>query len=509
MSNRKRVAKAIVFSAIASAISYFINFFLASYITKHAGIEAYGFVTVSRTFINYASIITTAFTVFIVRYISVNYHQNKMKEANAYFASSIKACIVISSIIFAASLIIVFFLERLLVIPERLVNSVKILFVVMFAGFCFTTITTPFQSAAYIKNRLDLSGIARISSYVIEAVVLVVLFYCFDANIYFVGVGSLSAATMIFVFNFVLSKKLTPELTYDSALVSANKIKNLVKNGIWSSVNQLGNVLNSGLDLLIANMFLTGVEMGQIAVAKTIGSIFSTVISVIYQPLHPQMLKNFSSGNTDVFMKDLTKSMKICGFFGALLYSGFFSLGLLYFKLWLPGEDSLLLHRLTLLTVLNYVTESVVMPLYYVSTLTVKNKVPCWVTIGGGVLNVLAMYVLLNYTNIGVYAVVITTAVIMISINLIFNPLYAAWCLKSNSKPVYIVIFRHILACGCMILAFIGIEYLIMPNNWAFLILSAILMAVIGVLIYIPIVCNKSELLYFKNLLKRKMLRRN
>ena len=96
-------------------------------------------------------------------------------------------------------------MERLLVIPERLVNSVKILFVVMFAGFCFTTITTPFQSAAYIKNRLDLSGIARISSYVIEAVVLVVLFYCFDANIYFVGVGSLSAATMIFVFNFVLS----------------------------------------------------------------------------------------------------------------------------------------------------------------------------------------------------------------------------------------------------------------------------------------------------------------
>ena len=509
MSNRKRVAKAIVFSAIASLIAYLINFFLTSYITKHVGIDAYGFVTVSRTFINYASIITTAFTVFIVRYISINYHQNEMREANAYFASSIKACIVISSIILGASLIIVLFLERILVIPERLVNSVKLLFVLMFSGFCFTTITTPFQSAAYIKNRLDISSIARISSYIIESVVLVILFYCFDANLFFVGVGSLSAAILIFVFNYVMAKKLTPELTYDSALVSASKIKNLVKNGIWSSVNQLGNVLNSGLDLLIANLFLSGVEMGQIAVAKTIGSIFSTLISVIYQPLHPQMLKNYSSGNTDVFMKNLTKSMKLCGFFGALFYSGFFSLGLLYFKLWLPGEDSLLLHRLTLLTVLNYVTESVVMPLYYVSTLTVKNKVPCWVTIGGGVLNVLAMYVLLKFTNIGVYGVVITTAVIMISINLFFNPLYAAWCLKSNSKPVYFVIIRHILACGCMILAFKGIGHVLMPNNWAFLILSAILMTVIGVLIYIPIVCNKSELLYFKNLLIKKIKRRN
>ncbi len=508
MSNSKRVVKAIIFSSIATVIGYLISFFLTSYITKHLGIDAYGFVTVSRTFVNYASIITTAFTVFIVRYISVNYHQNEIKEANAYFASSIKACIVISCFIFAASLIVVIFLERLLVIPERLVSSVKILFVVMFAGFCFTTITTPFQSAAYIKNRLDISGIAKITSYIIEAVVLVILFCYFDVNLWFVGVGSLSAATVIFVFNFVMAKKLTPELTYDSALVSSNKIMTLVKNGIWSSVNQLGNILNSGLDLLIANLFLTGVEMGQIAVAKTVASIFGTLVAVIYQPLHPQMLKSYSSGNTDAFMKDLTRSMKICGFFGALFYSGFFSLGLLYFKLWLPGEDSLLLHRLTLITVLNYVTESVVMPIYYVSTLTVKNKVPCWVTIGGGVLNVLAMYVLLKFTNIGVYAVVITTAVIMISINLFFNPLYSAWCLKTKSKPEYIVIIRHILACGCMILVFKGIEHVLKPTNWVFLILSAILMTLIGVLIYIPIVCNKSELLYFKNLLTKKTLKK-
>lgn len=52
-------------------------------------------------------------------------------------------------------------------------------------------------------------------------------------------------------------------------------------------------------------------------------------------------------------------------------------------------------------------------PIYYVNTLTVKNKIPCFITIIGGLLNVVGMFILIKYTNLGVYAVPITTAVIM------------------------------------------------------------------------------------------------
>ena len=52
--------------------------------------------------------------------------------------------------------------------------------------------------------------------------------------------------------------------------MSFSKIKNLLKNGIWNSLNQLGNELNSGLDLLISNLMLSAVAMGQISVVKNI-----------------------------------------------------------------------------------------------------------------------------------------------------------------------------------------------------------------------------------------------
>ena len=79
------------------------------------------------------------------------------------------------------------------------------------------------------------------------------------------------------------------------------------------------------------------------------------------------------------------------------------------------------------------ISEGCVYPLYYIYTLKVKNKIPCMVTIIGGICNVVAMFLLIKYTNLGVFAIVLTTAVVMNVINLVTNPLYMSHCLKAVS----------------------------------------------------------------------------
>ena len=56
------------------------------------------------------------------------------------------------------------------------------------------------------------------------------------------------------------------------------------------------------------------------------------------------------------------------------------------------------------------------------------------------------MYFLLKYTDMGAYAVVITTAVIMVAINMVFNPIYAAKCLSINPIFFYKILLKHIIA---------------------------------------------------------------
>lgn len=84
-----------------------------------------------------------------------------MKEANEYYASSVVACGVLGVIILAIAGIAISKLELLLNIPETLVKSVKILFIVVFLNFFVVTFSTPFSSSAYIKNRLDITGMRR------------------------------------------------------------------------------------------------------------------------------------------------------------------------------------------------------------------------------------------------------------------------------------------------------------------------------------------------------------
>ncbi|MDY4479877.1 MAG: hypothetical protein SPE33_07570, partial [[Pasteurella] aerogenes] len=90
------------------------------------------------------------------------------------------------------------------------------------------------------------------------------------------------------------------------------------------------------------------------------------------------------------------------------------------------------------------VLEGVVGPLYYIYTLKIKNKVPCIITILGGIINIGAMYILLTYTDGGAYIVVGTTAVIMIFINLVTNPLYMCKCMEIKWYTFYPTILKYI-----------------------------------------------------------------
>ena len=420
--NNLRIATAIIVSGLGVFISYLINFLLTPYITDNIGIEAYGFVSLAKNFVNYAQIATIAITSFVVRYISVSYHERKMQEANEYYSTSVIACVALAGVIFISALLLITKIDLLLNVPQNLIFSVKLLFLIVFLNFVLTTATTPFTTAAYIKNRLDITGIIKIIAYLVDAGVMVILFINCTPNVWFVGMGSLAASVVTFICTYILSKKLVPELVFNKDFFSVSKLKNLVGNGIWNSLNSLGNELNSGLDLIISNLFLNGVATGQIAVVKTIGTMFSMLYEVVYQPFQPNLIKAYASGDVNIFINEQKKAMRICGYFSNVAFAGVVALGGLYYKLWLPSEDTKLLHMLTIVTVLGSVTAGVMRPIYYVYTLTLKNKLPCWITIAGGFLNVVSMYVLLKYTQMGVYAIVSTTTVIMLCINLFFNP---------------------------------------------------------------------------------------
>ena len=91
----KRTLKSIIIMGISSVVGYLVTLFLTSYVTENIGIEAYGFVSISKTFVSYGEIVTIALTSFVVRYITINYHKHDIEAAESYYVSSINASIVL------------------------------------------------------------------------------------------------------------------------------------------------------------------------------------------------------------------------------------------------------------------------------------------------------------------------------------------------------------------------------------------------------------------------------
>lgn len=497
------MARTMLVTGMAYVVSYGITLILTPYITGTVGTEAYGFVTLAKQFTQYATIVTTALNIYAARYIGLSYHKGDIGQANRYYASVFWGDVYLGFALLALALLMTFFLDRLISIPAGLVADVKLLFVLSFAAFWVTTVFSVFGCAGYVCNRMDWKGYFKVLSYITNALVLVAAYLLFPARVAWVGLGTMCAALVIALSDLWMSRKLLPMLNVARKNYSFAAVRLLVMEGFWASFNMVGNLLNSGLDLLVCNQMLSSLAMGQLAIAKTVDTIVQSLYTVVDQAFIPHFLKTYAERGKEDLLKELKISMKVSGLLANVTFAGFVALGRSFYRLWIPGEDTELIYRLTVVTIMTCIPNGAMHPLYYIYTLKLKQKFPCYVTLLGGLFNVVGMYVLIKYARMGVYAVAWTTVAVMCFINFVSNPLYMAHVLELPAGTFYPDIVRNVISCGVMTLCLAGLSRLYTPHGWLSLILCAGVCAVIGAGLHVSLACSREQQRALLQLVKR------
>lgn len=498
----KQISLTLFLSVVAMAINYMISFILTPYITTNMGAEAFGFVSLAKTISNYGIIATGCLNAFAARYITIAYHKDDIIKANTYFSSVVFANL---GLLIITMLFEIFFICKLQVfikIPTDLLYDVKVLFALDITNYMMLALTNTFTVAAYIKNKLGSVEINNIIAYLTQVVVLIVLYKFFPIRVYYVGIGLFISTLILFILNTKLAKKYTPDLYAKKEMFSWDAVKKLVVSGVWNSINSVGNLLNSGLDLWVSNLMLSALEMGNLSIVKTVSTILSSLEQLLSRPFQPYLLKYYSKRDLDGVVRVFKFEIMFSGYFSSIIFAGLLTFGTIYYKLWTPTQDNLLLYNITVVTAIGFLFEGIVQPLFYTYTLTLKNKIPCYVTIGSGILNVIGMYVLLRYTNLGLYAVVGTTTALGFITFLVFTPLYSSHCLEIKWSVFYPCILR-VLGAAAIITIVLRLLFLnIMPSTWFGLIISALFAFIIGIPIFIFTVLRKEDRVLIKNKLK-------
>lgn len=500
-----------IINIFSSLIVFFsnilINFFLSPYIVLHLGEEVNGYIQLANNFTMYASLITIALNSMAARFISISYHKHEINSANKYYTSVIIGNIIILFILIILSFLCIINLEKILNISYTNINEIKILFIFVFMTFFITQITSIFNIAFFVTNTIYLSNLIGILRSILNVILLGLIFTFLTPKIYFVSLVSFLLSVIILLITFIFKVKILDNVKFYINNFSFKYIYEIISSGIWNTVNQCGNILMTGLDLLLANLLINPVDMGILSISKIIPNSIVQLASIVNNNFSPSMVITFSTGKKEDLLKELRLSMKVSSVLVSVPIMIFCIFGKDFYELWMPTVDAKILTILSILTCMPFIPFSGPQVLYNVYTVTNKLALNSITVIIGGILNFIFVMILIKYTQLGIFAIAGVSSIISILRNMIITVPYTAKLLNLKWYIFYKDVIISVMCCFLTFLASTIIKAIIIPNGWFMLIVSVIFSTICSFITNILFVLNKQEKINIKNKVLKGMVK--
>ena len=419
-------------TVINMAVQFSVNFFLTSYLVKTVGSTAYGFFILANTIVNYALIVSNALNSMSARFVGVEYHNGKFRNAIKYFSSVLYGDLVFVLTLLVPASLMIWKIDSFINVPADLVSDVRILFFIVFINMCINVVSAVFSGVFVIRNRLDLSSLLGTVSNVLKALILLFLYWCFTSSIVYLGIATFITTIFVVIGNIYFTRKLMPEVKPKLREANWDSMCTIIVAGVWNSFSQLSVVLLHGFDLLLSNLMVSAVAMGYLSVAGTMPNAVSTCISSLSYLFTPKFLKSFSNGDYEALMHEVKNSITFMTLISCIPISFLIGFGETFYTLWAPTTDVHLVYLISICVILPNLTGGAINSVNYLYTVVNRVKLPSIVLFINGVLNLAFVFVLLKFTHLGVFAIVIVSAVLGVIRNIVFNAPYAAYCIKQK-----------------------------------------------------------------------------
>lgn len=496
MDKGKQLSINFITQMLSFVINLAISFFLTPYVLKFIGKDVYGFVSLANNLAGYVSVFTIALNGMLSRYVTISVAKKDFNSISRYMTSVVIANVGIMLILLPISIAFIANLGRFINLPVGAEWDVKLLFFLIFFGFCINLPGGCFYSCTYAANRLDKANISSLISSILRITILMVMLVTLTPRVWYVGFASLACTVYLIIIYRHYQKKFMPEIHISFVWFKWGTVKELMSIGIWNSISQLSQLLLTGLDLLIANVMVSVMSMNLLSYAKMIPTQLLSLLGAVVGIFAPMMTIAYGKGNKDEFIRETNFAIKCSGFLCSIPIIGLVVFGESFFGLWLkalsPGE----VHTvaiLSILTILPQIFSVYIYPLYTVNTITAKIKLPVIVTIGYGTLNVILVYWILRMTNLGIYAVAGVSSVLSVLYIFSFVPNYAAYTINVSRLTFYRPLLRGLL-CNIVLIGIFSLIGIAFPiKDWSSFFNVCVFSAFIGYFVIFFILFNREE----------------
>lgn len=505
LTRNKQTAVNMVSNMLSFGVSIIISFFLSPYIVKSLGAEANGYTTLANNFISYAVLLKTALNGVGTRFIIVAYHKGEIEKASRYYSSLFFGDLFLSIIFSIAGFVCVWRLENIINVSDELLTDVKLLFALLFINFIYGTALSVFNSAAMVKNKIFLQSIRDIQGYVIRAALLIVLFSALKPHVFYLGIATLVPTIVASIYNVYYKIKLIPEVVIKKKYFSFSVVKELVSQGMWNSISSLGTMLMTSLDLLLANLLVGKTEMGVLSIAKSMPAILSTLGTTLGSVFFPTLSIDYAKGDMDKFVNTVRQSTRIVGAIVTVPLAFLIAYGSEFYALWQPTLDAKQLQILSVLTIMGLIFYAGTNSVGQIFTVTLHVKERSIAVLISGIVSIGVTYVLVKYTNLGIYAIAGVSPVINTIRMICYTVPYGGKFIGKPKRTFIPVVLRSFTSTAILTAVGYLMKLVIPSDTWITLIVSCAIFAIIGFGINFIIMFNKETRKIAVNYLKTKI----
>lgn len=449
------------------------------------GLEAFGFIGVTNSIIAYVGIVTVSFTSCLSRNIIFSLKNSEGSKASLELNSSLIGIMAISLLLVPIVIIISNDLLKWMDIPEEIFNSAVLLFQVTIISFTINSLSGVFGSCFIIKNRLDLQSISDfINKFSLNSIaILLILYYEPSLNSYTSAI--IISSLLFFVFNFISFSKLIPGLKVNVRHFSLTTISNNMSTSIWLIINQIGALLYSHTGLIIINKFIGTKEAGIYSIILIISNQIRGLGYLMTSLFQPKLMNIIASNDNEKSNQYLLLSILSINIFVSIISGTYIGGCEWVINNWLNKIDT------------RVVELSIVSSVYLPFTICMS---PCWtylmshlnvkragiVTLIFGIINVTISVLLVLYTSLEMYSVILSSMFLLVIQNIVIIPMMLR---KYNVKifDIYKILFTgailllYVILVTRLVFSYIDPRSLIMLlaslcNSFLIVILSLYLM---------------------------------
>ena len=318
--NNKRIAKNTLLLYMRTIFLLFISLYTGRVILNALGVEDYGIYNVVGGVVAMFSIVSSALSSSISRFITFELGKGNKERLNLVFITSVNIQIVISLIILLLGEIIgVWFVNNHMNLPEGRLGAANWVLHCSLLMFCINLISVPYNACIIAHERMTVFAYVSILEAVLKlAVCFLIQATPFDRLIFYAVLLVIVAVIIRLVYGIYCGRNFQEcryRFTADISL-----FKEMGSFGGWSFLTNTAYLFNTqGVNILI-NLFF-GVSFNTArGIATQVDAAIMQFVNNFTTAVNPQITKNYAAGNKGDMFKLICRGSKF-SYFLLLLFA--------------------------------------------------------------------------------------------------------------------------------------------------------------------------------------------